>query len=236
MSRLCSYPVYCLAWGVQAMEPIDCWVGLGLGAKMLAWPPRELMPVKIAWIFWPVSLSPEWATASPRLSWRPPRLGRSSPGSYKVTTFALGLGNTRPWYALQEWSLCFLQPSGAPALKCCMQCQTPSLGSLTWDSELSLPWEDFCSSSQAAGHPPSGYGVWLCRGCAPPTLLLWFFLYVFECRISFLVGSSVFFHQWLFSSCDFGVLMRGGELKVLLFHHLVLISIWTDFEIERLRK
>ena len=38
------------------------------------------------------------------------------------------------------------------------------------------------------------------------------FFFVFGCKISFLVGSSLFC-QWLFSSCDFGLFMRGGELK-----------------------
>ena len=52
-------------------------------------------------------------------------------------------------------------------------------------------------------------------------ILLWFLLYVFSCRRSFLVGSGLF-HQWLFSdSCNFGVLMRGGELRVFLLCHLL---------------
>ena len=37
-------------------------------------------------------------------------------------------------------------------------------------------------------------------------------LIVFGYRISFLVG-SILFCQWLFSCCDFGVFMKGVELK-----------------------
>lgn len=45
---------------------------------------------------------------------------------------------------------------------------------------------------------------------------LWFFLFIFRYGRSFLVGCNLF-HQWLFCSyCDFGLLMRGGELRVLL--------------------
>ena len=33
----------------------------------------------------------------------------------------------------------------------------------------------------------------------------------------FLVGSSVFIDGWLAVSCDFGVLMRGGEIELLLY-------------------
>ena len=39
---------------------------------------------------------------------------------------------------------------------------------------------------------------------------LWFLLYVFSCRRSFLEVSGLF-HQWLFYRCDFSVLMRGAQ-------------------------
>lgn len=31
---------------------------------------------------------------------------------------------------------------------------------------------------------------------------------------------SFLFYQWLFSSCSFGVFMKGGELKVRILYHL----------------
>ena len=37
----------------------------------------------------------------------------------------------------------------------------------------------------------------------------------------FFNGFQSFLNQWLFNSCDFGVLMRGGELKSLLICSLV---------------
>ena len=40
--------------------------------------------------------------------------------------------------------------------------------------------------------------------------------YIFCCRMYFLVGSSVFIDGWLAVSCDFGVLMRGSEIELLL--------------------
>lgn len=39
--------------------------------------------------------------------------------------------------------------------------------------------------------------------------------FVFGCRISFLVGSSLFLINVCSVICDLGVLVRGGELKVL---------------------
>ena len=39
------------------------------------------------------------------------------------------------------------------------------------------------------------------------------FFFVFECKISFLVSSSLFSNSCSAVSCDFGVFVRGGELK-----------------------
>ena len=56
----------------------------------------------------------------------------------------------------------------------------------------------------------------------PSYRLVGFLLYVFGCRLSFLVGSSLFFTDACSAvSCDFGVLVRGGELRVFLLHRLV---------------
>ena len=47
------------------------------------------------------------------------------------------------------------------------------------------------------------------------------FFFVFGHRISFLVGSGIFISGCLAVSCDFGVLLRGCELRVLLLCYLV---------------
>lgn len=44
--------------------------------------------------------------------------------------------------------------------------------------------------------------------------------YVFTCRISFLVGPSFFSGDYCANSYNFGVLMKGGELRVFLLHNL----------------
>ena len=56
--------------------------------------------------------------------------------------------------------------------------QTPRLRSLTWGSELSLQWENFCGIIvfQFVGHPPDGYEIWFYCDFAPPTTLLWLLL------------------------------------------------------------
>ena len=73
------------------------------------------------------------------------------------------------------------------------RCRTPRLGSLTWGSEPSLQWVDFCAISvrQSVSHPPSSYGIWFYCDCAPPTVSLWLLLCLWMWGI-FLVSSSVF--------------------------------------------
>ena len=58
------------------------------------------------------------------------------------------------------------------------RCRTSRLGSLTWSSEPSLQWVDFCGISvfQFVSHPPSSYGIWFYCDCAPPTISLWLLL------------------------------------------------------------
>ena len=55
------------------------------------------------------------------------------------------------------------------------RCRTPRLGSLTWGSQPSLQWVDFCGISvlQFVNHLPSNYGIWFYCDCAPPTVSLW---------------------------------------------------------------
>ena len=71
--------------------------------------------------------------------------------------------------------------------------RTPRLGSLTWGSEPSLQWVNFCGISvlQFVSHPPSSYGFdfivivpLLPSHCG--------FSFFFECGVSFLVSSNVF--------------------------------------------
>ena len=94
---LCSRPVGRLAWGVPVLEPAGCSAGPGLSAK----DPRCLPP---AWVHSPLDghspLCPApalWPQREPQLPpaspGDPPRpAGRSGPGSYGVTAFALGPG------------------------------------------------------------------------------------------------------------------------------------------------
>ena len=58
------------------------------------------------------------------------------------------------------------------------RCRTPSLGSLTWGSEPSLQWVDFCGIIvlQSVSHPPSSYGIWFYCDCAAPTVSFWLLL------------------------------------------------------------
>ena len=72
-------------------------------------------------------------------------------------------------------------------------CRTARLGSLTWGSEPSLQWVDFCGISvlQFVSHPPRSYGSWFYCDCTPPTVSLWLLLCL-GYGVSFLVSSSVF--------------------------------------------
>ena len=72
-------------------------------------------------------------------------------------------------------------------------CWTPRLGSLTWGSEPSHQWVDFCGISvvQSVSHPPSSYGIWFYCDCAPPIVSLCLLLCHWMWDI-FLVSSSVF--------------------------------------------
>ena len=105
--------------------------------------------------------------------------------------------------ALQEWSFCLPQSCGSIAVKptglqsrfsgdSFSHCQTPRLGSLMWGPELSLQWEIFCGTVvfQFLGHA-MGMGFDFIA-IAPLLPSRCGFLIVFGCRVSFLVGSSIF--------------------------------------------
>ena len=72
------------------------------------------------------------------------------------------------------------------------RCQTPRLGSLTWGSESSLQWVDFCGIIvlQFVSHPAvMGFDFIVIVPLLPSHCG---FSFVFGCRVSFLVCSSIF--------------------------------------------
>ena len=93
------------------------------------------------------------------------------------------------------------------------RCQTPRLGSLTWGSEPSLHWVDFCGLCvlQSVSHSPSSFEIWFYCDCAPLTISLWL--------LSCLWMWSIFFGEFQClpvtdcpaASRDSGVLARGSE-------------------------
>ena len=91
------------------------------------------------------------------------------------------------------------------------RCQTPRLGILTWGSEPSSQWVDFCGISvlQFVSHPSSSYGIWFYCDCASPTISLWL-PFVFECGVSFLVSSSVFLSMIVQQLVVIPVLLQEG--------------------------
>ena len=93
------------------------------------------------------------------------------------------------------------------------RCQTPRLGSLTWGSEPSLQWVDFCGISflQSVSHPPSSYGIWFYCDCAPPTMSLWLLLCLWMWGIFFGEFQCLPVNDCPAASCDSGVLTRGSE-------------------------
>ena len=109
------------------------------------------------------------------------------------------------------------------------RCETPRLGSLTWSSEPSLQWVDFCGIIvlQFVSHSPSGYGIWFYCECA---------LLPSHCGFSFAFGCGVSFYcefQYLPVndcspvSCDSGALTRGNERTS--FYSAIVNETWTCF-------
>ena len=99
-------------------------------------------------------------------------------------------------------------------------CKTPRLGNLTWGSEPSVQWVDFCGKSvlQFVSHPPSSYGFEFIV-IVP---LLWShcgFSFVFGCGVSFLVSSSVFLSMIVPQLVVIPEFSQEWE-HVLLLHHL----------------
>ena len=85
-------------------------------------------------------------------------------------------------------------------------------GNLTWGLKLSQLLKSICTIVifQFVVCLLGVYGVCLYQESAP--LLSCCGFLSFGCRLLFLVVSRLFC-LWLFSSCDFGVFMRGGKLE-----------------------
>ena len=80
-------------------------------------------------------------------------------------------------------------------------CRTPRLGSLTWGSEPSLQWVDFCGVTvlRFVSHPPSSYGMWFYCDCAPPTVSFW----LLHC-----LSLDVGYHLWVSSGVFLSMIVQ----------------------------
>ena len=124
----------------------------------------------------------------------------------RLLLFSLGPSVYELVCALLEWSSCFLQFSGIPAIKCLWASKSlgfllpmlkipppgsePNLGLRT-----SFLWEDLCDviifPFMSCPFLERRYGIWFYCHC--PLRLSRGFFFVFGCRISLLVCFSVFF-------------------------------------------
>ena len=93
------------------------------------------------------------------------------------------------------------------------RCQTHRLGSLTWGSEPSLQWVDFCGISvlQSVSHPPSGYGIWFYCDCNPPTISLRLLLCLWVWGVFLGEFHCLPVDDCSAASCDSGSFARGTE-------------------------
>ena len=94
------------------------------------------------------------------------------------------------------------------------QYQTLRLRNLRQGSELSLLWENLSNRINflSVGHPPGRLGILLSHKSAPPTFMMW--LFVFGCEISFFTQiPSMSVDDYSAVSCNLGVLLRGVELS-----------------------
>ena len=80
----------------------------------------------------------------------------------------------------------------------------PSLLGRTSETVVTLPF---------VGHPLDGLGLSYISPLPLLLTFLWFFL-TFSCERSFLEGSGLFLiNRFSLASCDFSVLIKGGELR-----------------------
>ena len=93
-------------------------------------------------------------------------------------------------------------------------CRTPKLGSLTWGSEPSLQWVDFCGINvlQFVSHTPSSYGIWFYCDFTPPIISLQLLLCLWMWGIFFGEFQCLPVNDCSAVSCDSGALTRGSEL------------------------
>ena len=92
-------------------------------------------------------------------------------------------------------------------------CLTARLGKLTWGSEPSFQWVDFCGIIvlKFVSHPTSGYGVWFYCDCAPYTISLWLLLCLWMCGVFFGEFQYLPVDDCSAVSGDSGALSRGSE-------------------------
>ena len=152
--------------------------------------------------------------------------GRSGSVSYGVTS-------PSPW-VLMCTLLCVCPPRGESLfplvlLKSCNQilpafivwfsgifssrCRIPWLGSLTWSSEPSLQWVDFCGITvlQFVSHLPSSYGIWFYCECTPPTISLQLLLFLWMWVIFSGEFQCLPVNDCSAVSCDSSALSRVNE-------------------------
>ena len=104
------------------------------------------------------------------------------------------------------------------------RCQTPRLGSLTWRSEPSLQWVDFCGISvlQFVSHAPSSYEIWFYCDYAPPTVSLRLLLCLWIWGLFYGEFQCLPVNDCSAVSCDSGALARGSESTS--FYPAILLS------------
>ena len=76
-----------------------------------------------------------------------------------------------------------------------------------------------CNYSPICRLPAQGYGIDYIVSLLLLPISLWFPFYTFSCRRSLFVGLSLF-HGCSADSCDFGVHVKEGELRVFLLCHI----------------
>ena len=180
----------------------------------------------------PVSLphsGPQPIPASPGDSPKP--TGRSNWGSCGVTALPWVPGHMKPRVHPPRvesllpsvlWSSCTQVPLALQSQmlsRLLLRMPDAHLGSLAWGSELSLLWENLCSIMSfqfVGGLVGMGFGYIVTAPFLPSCCGF----FVFGCRLSFWKGSSLFVDGCSAVGCDFGVFVRGGELKSFCYYSL----------------
>ena len=180
---------YCWLFGLShpstgASE--SCWVRQVSVPKW--WPVEELTLRNIPWCLCHNCPFPHCGHSQLSPLLKP--TGRSGLGSYEVTALPCISMHVKPcveFHTRVEFyfpsSIEFLQSNPASLqIKCSggssHWCQTSRLGTLMWDSEISLLWENLCHRIifQFLCHPANKYGIWLYHRSFPPTISLWLLL------------------------------------------------------------